>query len=90
MTIALSDADRRQLAEVAAARKESAEAVASEAVHAYLSVQARHVEEVTRALAEAEQPGAELVPHEEVAAWVDSLGTDRPLPMPVSRRRTDR
>lgn len=88
--IPLSDADRAQLAELAAAREESEEAVAGEAVHVYLSVQRRHVEQIVRALEEAERPDAQFVPHEEVAAWVDSLGTDRPLPMPVARTRADR
>lgn len=90
VTVPLSDADRAQLAELAAAREESEEAVASEAVHAYLSVQARHVEEITRALEEAEQPDAHFVSHDEVVAWVDSLGTDRPMPMPAARMRADR
>lgn len=89
VTIPLSDADRARLAEVAAAREESEEAVASEAVHAYLSVQARHVEEITRAFEESERPDAHFVPHEEVAAWVDALGTDRPMPMPTARNRAD-
>ncbi|MEQ9331816.1 hypothetical protein [Thalassobaculum sp.] len=88
VTVPLSDADRARLAELAAARKESEEAVASETVHAYLCVQARHVAEIARALEEAEQPGAGFVPHEEVAAWVESLGVDRPLP--VARRQADR
>lgn len=80
-TIPLSDADSTQLAEAAAAREETGEAVASGAVRSYLSMQARHVEEIARALEEAKGSGAYFVPHEVVAASVDSLGTDRPLPM---------
>lgn len=62
VTIPLSDVDRARLAELAAAREESEEAVASEAVHAYLSVQARHVAEITRAFEESERPDAHFVP----------------------------
>jgi predicted transcriptional regulator len=29
--------------------------------------------------------GAETVPHEEVAVWLDSKGTEHELPMPGSR-----
>lgn len=89
VTIRLTDDDRAQLAELAAAREESEEDVASQAVHTYLAVQARHIEEITRAREEAERPDARFIPHEEVAAWVDSLGTDQPLPKPTARRRAD-
>lgn len=47
-------------------------------------------EEKTRlsleALAHADQNGT--VPHEEVAAWAKSLGTDNPLPRPSLRKPT--
>ena len=45
-------------------------------------------EEKTRlsleALEEADQIGA--IPHEEMVAWADSLGTDNPLPAPKPRK----
>jgi len=37
------------------------------------------------ALAEADQIGT--IPHEEMVAWADSLGTDNPLPPPEPRKR---
>lgn len=89
VTIPMSAGERSRLRALAAARQQSEEVLASEALRTYLSAQERHTEEIARSLEESEQPDASFVPHEEVAEWVDSLGTDQPLPMPTARTRAD-
>lgn len=89
ITIPISESARAELEKLAEARAQTTEDVAGEALQTYLSVQAAHVEEITRALEESEQPDARFVPHEEIVAWVESQGTDHPLPMPTARPLTD-
>lgn len=89
VTIPISADERARLRALAAAREESEETLASEAMRTYLSVQERHAEEITRSLEASERPDARFVPHEEVAAWVGSLDTDQPLPIPTARTRAE-
>jgi predicted transcriptional regulator len=39
-------------------------------------------------IAEAEADAGLLIPSAEVGAWIDSLGTDSPLPMPQAPKRS--
>jgi len=55
-----------------------------QALEAYLAYEREVREKIKEGLADIE--AGRTVPHEEVAAWIDSLGTDRELPMPQSRK----
>lgn len=57
----------------------------NEAIDAYLELQERRDRETLEASAECD--AGLMVPHDDVVAWVRSLGTEHELPMPQSRSR---
>jgi predicted transcriptional regulator len=56
-----------------------------QALEAYLEYERDVTEKIKEGLADIE--AGRTVPHEEVVAWLESLGTDHELPMPQSRGR---
>ena len=56
----------------------------NEAVARYLAEEEDFIADVRAGLTEADR--GELIDHEEVVRYFDSLDTDTPLPMPVPRR----
>jgi predicted transcriptional regulator len=65
--------------------KRSKSDLTSEAIENYIDLHAWQVAHIRAALAEDEQ-GGPGVPHAEVAAWVNSWGTDHELPRPEPRK----
>jgi len=59
--------------------------LASQAIVSFVDDQAWQVREIELGLAEA-RSGKPGVPHEEVAAWVQSWDTDHELPRPKSKK----
>jgi predicted transcriptional regulator len=55
--------------------------ILNEAIDQYLELHNRRYQQVLEAIEECDQ--GLVIPHDEVMAWVESLGTDHPLPMPV-------
>ncbi|MGV8988664.1 MAG: CopG family ribbon-helix-helix protein [Cypionkella sp.] len=56
----------------------------NEAVERYLAEEEDFIQDVEAGIAEAN--AGQLVEHEDAAAYLRSLGTDKPLPMPIPRR----
>jgi len=59
--------------------------LASEAIEAYVNLNAWQVAHIKEALAE-EERGGPGVPHEEVVRWMDSWGTDNELAPPEPKK----
>ena len=57
----------------------------NEAIEQYLAQLDWQEAQIRAGIEEADR--GETVPHEEVAEWMRSLGTDRPLPRPEPRRK---
>jgi RHH-type rel operon transcriptional repressor/antitoxin RelB len=69
------------LDELAETTRRSRTELAEEALQQYLEIQRWQIEGIRDAIDEAEG-GAPGVPHERVAEWLDSWGTDQELPPP--------
>ncbi|WP_044563815.1 CopG family ribbon-helix-helix protein [Azospirillum sp. B4] len=69
-----------QVTALAEALDRSPSWVVEQAVRDYLAVQEGHLAAIDQGLREAD--AGLLIPHEEVAAWIESLGTPGELPIP--------
>lgn len=76
---------RDRLDRLAAALRRDRSFLINEAIEQYLALLDWQEAQIRAGIEEADR-GA-LVPHEEVAEWMRSLGTDNPLPRPEPRRR---
>jgi len=85
MTIRLTPEISDRLKALARDTRRSKSYLASEAIEAYVDLNAWRVERIKEALEEAKS-GAPGVPHEEVVKWVESWNTDRELPRPTARK----
>jgi predicted transcriptional regulator len=56
--------------------------LAAEAINEYLDVNEWQVAGINEAIAAADR--GELIPHERVKSWIDSLGAGNPLPKPTA------
>ena len=81
VTTRVSRETKARLSVLAKDTRRSESFLAAEAIESYVDLNAWQVGLVKRRLAEVEA-GAPMVPHEDVERWLDSLGTDRELPMP--------
>lgn len=80
MTIRINKKMQKQLEEIAIYEKRSKSFLAAEAIGQYLDIYQAQVEGIKKALAEADR--GEIIPHESVAEWVNSWGTENELPRP--------
>ena len=85
MTIRLTPETREKLDVLARDTKRSRSYLASEAIERYVNLNAWQVAHITQALAE-DEAGGHAVPHEKVAAWLESWGTERELPKPEAKK----
>jgi predicted transcriptional regulator len=85
LSVRLSQATKDRLDALAKSTKRSKSCLASEAIEAFIELNAWQVEGIEAALKEAD--AGLLVPHEEVVAWVRSWETDRELPRPQPKAR---
>lgn len=85
MTVRLKPEVSEKLEALARDMKRSKAYLASEAIEAYVDINAWQVAHIKEALDEDEldTPG---VPDEEVVAWMESWGTDQELPPPKPKR----
>lgn len=88
LSVKVSARVRKRLDRLASASGRSTDSMAAEAVAAFVADHARQIGEIERALADSRSPTAKFVPHDEAMRWLASLGTDRPLPMPKGKRRS--
>ena len=58
--------------------------IARAAIEAFVDLNEWQMATIRRSLEES-RSGVPSIPHEEVEAWIDSLGTDKELPMPRPR-----
>jgi predicted transcriptional regulator len=85
MTVRLSPELDEKLATLARDRKRSKSEVVSEAIAAYVDVDAWQVAHIEESLAEA-RSGAPGVLHEDVVRWAESWDTEQELPRPKPRK----
>jgi RHH-type rel operon transcriptional repressor/antitoxin RelB len=70
----------QRLESVAQRVHRSKSTLAAEAIEEFLAVQEWQIAAIDEGIAAAER--GELIPHEEVKAWAESLGTENELPLP--------
>jgi predicted transcriptional regulator len=80
-SVRLPTTRREQLEALAKSTGRSANHLANEAIASYVDANAWQVEEIRKAVAKADA-GGPFVPHEQVAPWLESWGTDDELPPP--------
>lgn len=85
MTVRLSPEVKDKLDALARDTNRSKSYLASEAIESYVSLNAWQVAHIKAALEE-DEAGDPGVPHEEVAAWMNSWGTDHELPRPEPKK----
>lgn len=85
MTVRLSPETSEKLEALARDTKRSKSYLATEAIEAYVDLNAWQVGRIKDALEEAGS-GAPGIPHEDVVRWMESWGTDHELPMPTPRK----
>jgi predicted transcriptional regulator len=85
LTVRLSQATKDRLDTVARSTKRSQACLESEAIEAFIELNAWQIEGIEAAIREAD--AGRLVPHEEVVAWVRSWQTGEELPRPQPKAR---
>jgi predicted transcriptional regulator len=80
-SVRLPTTRKEQLEALAKSTGRSANHLANEAIASYVDANAWQVEEIRKAVAKADA-GGPFVPHEQVAPWLESWGTDDELPPP--------
>jgi predicted transcriptional regulator len=86
MTIRVPMEVKQKLDLIARDTRRSRSFLAGEAVASYVELHEWQVELIRRRLEEVEK-GMPTIPHAEVSAWLDSLGTKHELPMPKPKAR---
>jgi len=84
-TVRLKPEVREKLGALARDTKRSTSHLASEAIETYVNFNAWQVAHIRAALEE-DEAGGPAVPHEEVAQWIQSWGTDHQLPRPQPKK----
>ena len=84
VTVRLEPEVSEKLAALARDTKRSKASLANEAIASYVDLNAWQVTHITNAVEE-DRSDAAGVPHEEVAAWMESWGTDHELPRPAPK-----
>lgn len=89
LTLRISDDVKNRLDRLARSTRRSKSYLAAEAITGYVEANAWQVEEIEKGLQEA-RAGEPGIPHEEVAAWLDSWGRGRktrPPRLKAAKRR---
>ena len=77
---------KEKLQAIAKSTKRSESFLAKEAIEAFVDVNAWQLETIRHGL-DSLKRGEPGIPHERVAAWLESRGTKHELPVPTPRRR---
>jgi RHH-type transcriptional regulator, rel operon repressor / antitoxin RelB len=88
LTFRVDERIKDELESLAEATHRSKSFLASEALKDYLAREAWQVAHIKQGMRQAEE--GLTVPHEEVDAWMASLGTANKLPRPKPKRRASR
>jgi predicted transcriptional regulator len=80
MSVRLDESTKKSLDRIAYHEKRSKSFLAAEAIASYVDIYEAQVLGIKQAIASADAGLG--IPHAKVKAWVESLGTDRELPMP--------
>ncbi len=83
LTIRVDQDMKDRLEAAAKQQKRSKSFLAGEAIEEYLAVQEWQERRIREAIEAADR--GELIPHEEVMAWISSWETDNELPMPTPK-----
>ncbi len=81
--VSISDELAARLNELAHETNCSKDELVADALHDYVEGEGAWLKEMADRM---NNPDRLLVPHEEVVAWIESLGTANPLPRPAGRR----
>ena len=85
VTVRLKPEVREKLDALARDTRRSASHLASEAIEAYVNLNAWQIGHIKAALTE-DEAGGPAVPHKEVMQWMQSWDTDRELPRPQPKK----
>ena len=85
VTVRLKPAVKEQLDALARDTNRSKSDIASEAIEAYVGLNAWQVGHIQAALAEDEN-GGPSVPHDEVVRWMESWGSDKEMRRPQPKK----
>jgi len=88
LTFRVDEQIKEDLESLAEATQRSKSFLASEALKDYLAREAWQVAHIKEGMRQADE--GLTVPHEEVDAWMASIGTRNELPRPKAKRRTSR
>lgn len=81
LTLRLDEVLKDRLQSLAKRQERSASYIAENAIEDYISFQEAQIRGIEKAIASADR--GELIPHDKVKAWVESLSTKNPLPKPT-------
>lgn len=88
LTFRVDEQIKEDLESLSEATQRSKSFLASEALKDYLAREAWQVAHIKEGMRQADE--GLTVPHEEVDAWMASMGTRNELPRPKAKRRTSR
>jgi predicted transcriptional regulator len=77
LTVRLDDQTKERLDRLAKSTSRSKSFLVSNAIKEFLEHNEWQVEEIKRAVEEADRPGAKFAAHEEVATWLGTWGSDK-------------
>jgi predicted transcriptional regulator len=83
LTVRLTPEVKQRLESVAQRVRRSKSNLAAEAIEEFLTVQEWQIAAIEEGIQAAER--GDLIPHEDVQAWTESLGTDHELPLPRAK-----
>ena len=77
LTVRLDEQTKKRLDQLANATDRSKSFLVSNAIKGFLDINEWQVQEIKKAVGEAERADAKFVEHEEVAAWLGTWGSDK-------------
>ena len=83
LTVRLTPEVKQRLESIAQRVRRSKSNLAAEAIEEFLTVQEWQIAAIEEGIQAAER--GDLIPHEDVQAWAESLGTDHELPLPRAK-----
>jgi len=83
LTVHLTPEVMQRLESVAQHVRRSESFLAAEAIEEFLAVQEWQIAAIAEGIAAAER--GDLIPHDDVRAWAESLGTEHELPVPRAK-----
>jgi predicted transcriptional regulator len=83
LTVRLTPEVKQRLESIAQRVRRSKSNLAAEAIEEFLTVQEWQITAIEEGIQAAER--GDLIPHEDVQAWAESLGTDHELPLPRAK-----